>query len=316
VRVAARRPSDLTSTESPTRSGLNPTDKIVIAYLSVITGLILIFSRRVDLWIWLCGLHASLIAAVILIARWPRKSGDLSQSRLSFFFRSWYIVGMIPIAYKELTYLIPRIHPHDLDSALAAIDYRIFITHPTVWLERLTSPALTEILQLVYSTYYFLPVILGTVLWCKGWFDKFNFWLFVVMLGFFLSYFGYLAVPAIGPRFLPSIVAAQTKPLTGVLLFQTIRESLDRFEEITRDCFPSGHTELTLLVLYYSRKFHRRTFWSLLPLGSGIIISTVYLRYHYVIDVIAGAALAAGIVIVVEPLYSWLGGKRFRTCQQ
>jgi membrane-associated phospholipid phosphatase len=81
---------------------------------------------------------------------------------------------------------------------------------------------------------------------------------------------------------------------------------LDSFEGITRDCFPSGHTELTVLVLYYARKFDRRIFWWLLPFGIGIVLSTVYLRYHYVIDVIAGAVLAGAIVVITTPLYNRL----------
>jgi membrane-associated phospholipid phosphatase len=219
-------------------------------------------------------------------------------------------VIVIAIAYKELTYLIPRIHPRDFDTTLAAIDHRMFGVNPTVWLERLTWPPLTEVLQIAYSTYYFLPIILAAVLWRKGWFDRFYFWVFIIVLGMYLSYLGYIAVPAIGPRFLGTIAAEQTRPLTGVLLFQTIRDALDRAEQITRDCFPSGHTELTLLVLYYARKFHRRTFWRLLPFGVGIIVSTVYLRYHYVIDVLAGALLAGLIVMIAEPLHRWLGGKK------
>jgi membrane-associated phospholipid phosphatase len=63
---------------------------------------------------------------------------------------------------------------------------------------------------------------------------------------------------------------------------------------------------MTLLVLYYARRFHRRTFWLLLPVGSALIFSTVYLRYHYVIDVIAGAAAAALVILIAEPLYRLL----------
>jgi membrane-associated phospholipid phosphatase len=101
---------------------------------------------------------------------------------------------------------------------------------------------------------------------------------------------------------------AQTRPLEGVWLFQTIREALDKAEGITRDCFPSGHTELTLLVLYYARKFHRRTFWWILAPATAIIISTVYLRYHYVIDVLAGALVALAVILVSRPLYNLLQG--------
>jgi len=226
--------------------------------------------------------------------------------------RGWYPVLLIPITYKELSYLIPLIHPHDFDATLAGIDQRLFGVHPTVWLERFTLPPLTEVLQLTYSSYYFLPLVLGVVLWRKGWFEKFDFWVFIVVLGFYVSYLGYVAVPAIGPRFLPSILEAQTIPLTGVWLFQPLREMLDRAEGITRDCFPSGHTELTLLVLYYARTFHRKVFWWLLPLGTGVIVSTVYLRYHYVIDVVAGALVAGAIVMIARPLYRALGGNQAR----
>ena len=306
---------------------LNPADKVVIAYLLIIASLTLTFHYRIESWVWFCALHAILIGIVMLLAWWehsthrpitasprlplpPSPPHHVSRThlRLASFVHGWYPVALIFVTFKELTLLIPRFHPRDFDAILAAIDYRLFGVNPTVWLERVTWAPLTEILQLTYSTYYFLPVILGAVLWSKGWFDKFHFWVFTVVLGFYLSYFGYIAVPAIGPRFLTSIVEAQTTPLTGVLFFSTIREALDRVEGITRDCFPSGHTELTLLVLYYAHKFHRKTFWWLLPVGTGIIISTVYLRYHYVIDVVAGALLSLVILMMAKPLYRALGG--------
>ena len=302
--------SDDTHQNRPPAFLLNPADKVVIAYLVVIALLISIFRHRIVWWEALCVGHAIVVAVVVLIAKWeqsvsrsPAPSPRLSIAR---FARGWYTVALIPLTYKELSYLIPLIHARDFDAGLAAIDHRFLGVHPTVWLERFTWPPLTEVLQLTYSAYYFLPVILGIVLWRNGWFERFHFWVFIVMLGFYLSYLGYIAVPAIGPRFLPELVEAQTKPLTGVWLFQPVRAMLDRAEGITRDCFPSGHTELTLLVLYYAHRLHRKTFWWLLPIGTGVIISTVYLRYHYVVDVVAGALFAVAIVVGAKPLYRLL----------
>lgn len=289
---------------------LNPIDKVVIAYLAIIAALILIFSYRIPLWPQLIAAHAAAIAVITLIAKWARASSRhvAYKFQLSHFIRGWSVVALIPMSYKELSYLIPLIHPRDFDVELAMIDYRIFGAHPTIWLERVTWPTLTEFLQISYATYYFWPVILGAVLWRKRWFDKYHFWVFVIALGFYLSYLGYILVPATGPRFLPLIKDAQSGPLTGIWFYQTIRETLDQAEGITRDCFPSGHTELTLLTLYYARKFHRRLFrWMIVP-ASALIISTVYLRYHYVIDVAAGALLAMAVILVAEPLHRALGG--------
>jgi membrane-associated phospholipid phosphatase len=303
---------------------LTPADKVVVAYVAAIALLILIFNYRIESWGWLCAGHAVLIMLIVLVARWdrpgfpappryvPSPSRRVASSpplRVITFIHGWYPVVLIGLTYKELGYLIPRIHPHDFDSALASIDYRVLGVNPTVWLERLTWPPLTEVLQLTYSTYYFLPIILGVVLWRTRELERFRFWVFVVVLGFYLSYLGYLAVPAIGPRFLPAIVEDQTKPLTGVLLFTPLREALDRAEGITRDCFPSGHTELTLLVLYYAFRLHRKTFRWLLPFGMGIIVSTVYLRYHYIVDVVAGAGLAVAVIVIARPVYRMLDSK-------
>jgi len=291
---------------------LHPADKVIVAYLVVIAALVLAFSFRIPAWPQLIAAHALVIITVLLLAKWDQvatrrlAASPLGAASLSRFIHGWYPVALITATFKELTYLIPLIHPRDFDAQLAAIDYRIFGAHPTVWLEQITFPAITEALQIVYVTYYILPIILGVVLWRKRWMEQYKFWLFIVVLGFYVSYLGYIAVPATGPRFLPAVKEAQTLPLTGVWLFTSLRESLDRMEGITRDCFPSGHTELTLLVLYYARRFHRRTFWLLLPIGSALIFSTVYLRYHYVIDVIAGAATAAFVIFISKPLFRLL----------
>ena len=290
---------------------LSPADKTVIAYLIIIAALIAISMNRVRYWWLMVAAHAVAIAVVILVARLCGRDPQAGRPTARHFveiLRSWYPVALVPVTYKELTYLIPLVHPREFDAELAAIDRQMFGVDPTVWLERLTWPLLTELFQLSYITYYFLPLILGVVLWRKGWAGRFQFFVFVIVIGFYISYLGYVAVPALGPRFLPEIQSRQTKPLTGVLLFDRIHATLNELEGKTYDAFPSGHTELTLLVLYYAQRFHRRTFWWILPAGSALIMSTVYLRYHYVIDVIAGVLLALAIILVAKPLYRWLGG--------
>jgi len=312
----------LSTQHSALSTFMRPAAKIVVIYLLLITLLVLIFSSRIQYWWALLIGHACLAAFVILTSKLaPTGTNNTDKTAtpaiasssnaidsLRDLITGWYPVVLIPITYKELSYLIPLVHPRDYDDVLAAIDYRFLGVYPTVWIERFTWPPLTEVLQFTYSTYYFLPIVLGVALWRSGRFEDFHFWVFIVALGFYVSYIGYIAVPAIGPRFLPAIVQAQTFPLTGVWLFGSVRELLDRAEGVTRDCFPSGHTELTLLVLIYARALHRRVFWCLLPLGVGIILSTVYLRYHYVIDVVAGVLIAIIVTMIAKPLYSALGG--------
>jgi membrane-associated phospholipid phosphatase len=288
---------------APYRGRLSPGDKIIIAYLTIVAALMLVFNSRVDLWPPLVAAHAAAAIVVAFLARVVSRAGWMG-----YLVRCWYPVVLIPITFKELEYLIPRINPRDMDWELAAIDLAVFGAHPTIWLERFTHPILTELLQLSYICYYFFPVLLGAALWRKRELEKFHFCLFAIVLGFYLSYLGYMAVPAIGPRFI--LADQQSFPLKGILLFDWIHNMLNRLEGVMRDCFPSGHTAVTLLVLYYAGRFHRLSFrWMLLP-GSALIFSTVYLRYHYVVDVIAGALLALAVVAVAERCYRWLSGPK------
>jgi membrane-associated phospholipid phosphatase len=95
-------------------------------------------------------------------------------------------------------------------------------------------------------------------------------------------------------------------PVTGLWVTQLIIDTLNFLEDIQRDAFPSGHTEMTILTMIYAWKFSKKYFSVLMIIGTSMIISTVFLRYHYVIDVIAGALLASVVYFIAEPLYQLL----------
>ena len=246
--------------------------------------------------------HAAIVLILVLLA----KSKPARFVHLHYIMRCWYLIWVILCSYKELTYLVPKISPRDLDLQLAAIDRWMFGVDPTIWFERITHPLLTEILQICYCCYYLFPLILAIILWRKRRFKQVHFFLFIVAAGFYLSYIGYITVPAIGPRFI--LEKVYSAPLSGIFSYQALRNALDYMEGITRDCFPSGHTELTLLVLYCARRYHKPSFRVMLVPGIALVFSTVYLRYHYVIDVIAGAALAFAIMALADRVYKSLGG--------
>ncbi len=220
----------------------------------------------------------------------------------------WFKVGnpviLIPINFSELHYLVHNVNPTDFDDLLIRIDYNLFGAHPTIWMEKITTPLLTEYLQLVYSTFYFLPLVLLYFLFRDKKFEEFNYCVFIMVFGFLLSYLGYFLVPAVGPRF--TLDHLQTLQLKGIWTTDAIRLTLDSLENIQRDAFPSGHTAMTLMTMYYSYKYARKYYYVLLIIGSSMIFSTVYLRYHYVIDVIAGALLAILVIKAGPMLYALL----------
>jgi len=74
---------------------------------------------------------------------------------------------------------------------------------------------------------------------------------------------------------------------------------------------PSGHTQIVLIALYLAYRYEKPLFYIFLPIICGLILSTVYLRYHYVVDLFAGAAMAAGCVVIGPRLHTWWN----RLCQ-
>ena len=67
--------------------------------------------------------------------------------------------------YKEVAILIPPMRGGDYDRQLAALDFAIWGAHPTVWLERIQSAALTEIMQWLYSLFIPAVLLVAALLW-------------------------------------------------------------------------------------------------------------------------------------------------------
>jgi membrane-associated phospholipid phosphatase len=97
----------------------------------------------------------------------------------------------------------------------------------------------------------------------------------------------------------------QNAELQGLFVFGPLHEFLNTLEGIKRDAFPSGHTGIALTVLYLSWRYDRRLFMLFLPCTLSLIFSTVYLRYHYVVDVLAGIALTALTLLLGDTYYGY-----------
>lgn len=211
----------------------------------------------------------------------------------------FYPIVLIPLVYDSLGFLIPALNPVEKDRWLIAADRAMFGLDPTVWLQRFIWPPLTNVLYLAYATFFFFPLIVGIPLWRRSPALGRRF-LFTVSLAFYISYTGYALVPAEGPRV--GLVHEQTVPLQTTSLSRDVAGTLNGLERNRVDAFPSGHILITGVCLIAAARNVRRVFWGLLPVALLLMVATVYCRYHYVIDVIAGLAL----VPVVPPLAAWL----------
>ncbi|HEX2768494.1 MAG TPA: phosphatase PAP2 family protein [Geobacteraceae bacterium] len=278
------------------RPVLRPSDLLTLSFLLLFSGLAVYSSPANPSWAGLLATYLALAAAILVAAVYRTR---VDPAKNGFHLSVAVTVLTVLLIFNSLGTLIAGIHKTTFDARLITIDHAIFGVHPTVWLERLINPLLTDLLQLAYISYYFIPVSLGVVLIARGRFGEFEEVLFGILLCFYLSYIGYLLVPAIGPRF--TLSHLQTGSLQVSPFIETIQDALNALEKNKTDAFPSGHTAVSLMTLYYTwKEREKKLFAGLIPLVTALIISTVYLRYHYVIDVIAGIALT-GLTIALAP---------------
>lgn len=205
------------------------------------------------------------------------------------------------IIFDSLEGIVHNINPHDIDYILIRLDYWIFNNYPGLVVERIENPFLTEVLQIAYLSYYFLPITLGVLLKIKRDEKGFDKSLFMILLCFYLSYIGYILFPALGPRY--SMNHLYSGELEGLFLFDHIQRILNHLEGIKRDAFPSGHTAIALTVLVLAYRYHRGFFYVTLPVVVMLVFSTIYCRYHYVVDVLGGIVLTILTFLIGQWVY-------------
>ena len=278
-------------------SVLKPSDLLTLFFLALLSCITVFSAAANPAWLWLLATYAVLAVSILAVASYRTK---VRQLKKGYCLAAVTMVIAVSLVFNSLGTLIASLHQTTIDPFLITVDHRLFGVHPTVWLERIISPTLSALLQFAYISYYFMPLSLGAVLIARGRLREFEGVLFGILLCFYLSYTGYLLFPAIGPRF--TLDHLQTGDLQLPPLIATIQETLNTLEKNKTDAFPSGHTAVSLMSLYYAWSLREKKLFSVLvPTVTALLVSTVYLRYHYVIDVIAGVALT-GLTIALAPV--------------
>ena len=120
--------------------------------------------NRIDNWYVHVLLNSLVGLAVFSIAYYDRKKSNLLIEQVHY----WYPVPIIFLCFKEIYFMNKPIHGVDYDQVLIEIDRFLFGGDPTHFLFHFSHPVLTELLQIVYATFFFLPIILGINLLLRG----------------------------------------------------------------------------------------------------------------------------------------------------
>jgi len=218
---------------------------------------------------------------------------------------------------------------NNVDLILMKADEAIFGVQPTIWLQKFIHPLAVDYFMVAYGMFVVYPFVYLIYLLQRNRLDVFYRVIMAQVISLIISLSCYIVFPAIGPRFIfdpyfPKLVPNLpefTLPLKGIhfdfLLKLTGRESFyalqydlwNYLERIKTDCMPSNHACLCLICLIYALRYRDIFKWEKLAVSFwvigvfSLIISTIYLRYHWVVDIIAGVFLTIAAYYVTEIIY-------------
>ena len=225
--------------------------------------------------------------------------------------RDWFPFLVILLMYFSLwgdaTHLLV---PHDRDGELIVLDQRLFGFQASLAIQRFITPRLTAWMEFSYFFHILnIPIVACFVYLCRPRL-RFREMMSGLMVINFLGLAGYVLVPAIGPMY--TLRDLYTVPLRQpIAIFNQQLQFMD-FARIHRDVFPSMHVAISFLVWLYALRNSRPLFWILSPFILSLWVSTVYLRYHYLIDVVAGLLLAPASFMLANWLFRRLGNVALR----
>jgi hypothetical protein len=214
-----------------------------------------------------------------------------SQRARALTYRLGLFVPMV-LSYFELRVLLPALQPDLMDQRLFAIDLWLLGTTPSLWMEAWNTLPVVEWLSFFYYTHFFVLVVMlvPALFFGKG--RRLQELMAGGMLVIATGHFLYTLVPGAGPY----ATIAFEQPLQGGFWWNQVELTVAT-AGAQLDIFPSLHTAwpayFTLHAFAHRDNAPFRVLWPILGfVALNIIIATMFLRWHWFIDVALGLLLA------------------------
>jgi hypothetical protein len=223
------------------------------------------------------------------------------------------IFGTVQLSYFFLAELLPLVRPISLDHELHALDLKLFGIEPAMALDGLVNSVTTEWFAFFYYGYFFLLAlhVIPLLLFARQPRIVSEFALGLLVI-FCIGHMLYMVVPGFGPY--KAMAHEFARPFPHGLWLDTVMTTVAE-GGAQKDIFPSLHTAAPMFIALFSfRNRHRLPFkytWApVVFMALNIIIATMFLRWHYVIDVVAGLVLSVVAWLVSVHVTTWEARRR------
>jgi membrane-associated phospholipid phosphatase len=283
-------------------------------YITLVGLLILLFqNERVPGAPLLIALH---LVALIAVHGLIRVHARRLANRALDFVRHFYPVLLYTGFYRETGVLNEMFVPSYLDVHFVKFEQRLVGFQPSLaFMQWLPYRWASELFYSAYFSYYLMIVGVGLALFLRERRAFFHY-VSVVSFTFYCCYLAFIFLPVTGPRLffrevdhfsLPAewlaLGAAHPYPeaVKQGIMYHVIATIYDLFEP-PGAAFPSSHVAVAICTLYFSYRYLPRIRHAHLVTVILLCLSTVYCRFHYAVDVVAGILTA----VVLVPLGNWL----------
>jgi len=281
-------------------------------YMALVGLIVLcLHGRSIPIWPLLLAGHA---VGIGLIHALIRLHAARPSSRLLDFLRHFYPILLYTGLYRETGSLNHVLISGFLDPFFIRLEARIFGFQPSLaFMDSLPWPAVSELFYAAYFSYYVMVGGVGLALFYRNR-QQFFHYVSVISFLFYACYFIYIFMPVVGPRIffceipgyqLPAdvqpVVVFPAAVKAGVF-YQIMAWIYDTFEA-PGAAFPSSHVAVAIGTVWFSFRYLRSIRWPHLVIVVLLCLATIYCRYHYVVDVIAGGLTAAVLIPLGNRLY-------------
>jgi hypothetical protein len=263
---------------------IHPADRATLAILSAVTLTLAAATWRGAPVGGSLALHAVLLAAYALVA-------IALRARPGTLLRGVLVIAVMFTLYTTLGHVAFLAIPWDADPWLDSADRALLLGRsPSLLLAPLGVTRWAEILSVFYAAfipYLYLSIFLGLIGRPVRERDEF-------VIGFAtlyaLSFLGYLFLPARGP--IVELASEFANPVRGGAFHRLVLRSVEAAGG-PHGAFPSLHVGASFYAALFDLR-HGNTLRALIyaPLLVLIVFATLVLRYHYLVDLIAGILLA------------------------
>jgi membrane-associated phospholipid phosphatase len=200
--------------------------------------------------------------------------------------RLLYFPAAMGLTFYSMRWAVPLLGIPKVDEMLLEWDRALIGETPAVAWESWLHPSFMDVAMLGYIFFFFYLVI-GPAYYCIRDLTLFRKCIVGLFVMYGIGFIGYTIFPAGGPH---RWMEFET-PLRGPWVLDWTLKSVNDGSN-TVDVFPSIHFSAMFYLLWFDWKHHRGWFWRALLPVLVCWFATLYLRFHYLVDLIAGLVVA------------------------